>query len=137
MNKEALLQCIRVLEEVRANGSKFDLSEWFELYDDNGYYIQDAEPHNCNTAACAVGWCCRDEWFKSKGLVIDGMLDCPILGETIGWSAVGKLFDLTHLEATHIFSDESYEGPATPTDVISRINEYLNQSSDSDAASAS
>ncbi len=51
INKERLLQVVRVLEELPPE-KKFDLGTWYE----------------CGTVGCACGWAGQDPWFIRRSI---------------------------------------------------------------------
>lgn len=152
MNTEALRQMIRVLEAVKANELKFDLSEWIseneavEVVRKVGSaetFIDAAKAHyECGTSACACGFAASDEWFIKQGFrwikepAYEDTAEHLYLGyhdpkvvtdadasfEHIGWSALRKFFDMPDGDMAEIF------------DVSGYVNEDLFEDDDDGAA---
>ena len=95
-----------------------------------GDWFQDLGGRDCGTAACAIGWACRDR--KLAGLVINDygeptLRDCPFFD---GWDAVIEYFGLDSREARHLFYIGSYpesEEPS-PAMVAGRIRRHVQDS---------
>lgn len=111
-NEEALRQAIRVLREVEDDGKMFNIGLW--VADDN-----------VDTAACAIGWCCRDAWFMDRGLRMTWQ---PATDRFHGWYAVAHFFQITEQAATELFSYMGYDChymDVTPRMVIEQIERVL------------
>jgi hypothetical protein len=107
MHIERLKHLTTVLKEVPPE--RFDLWGW-----------------DCGTAACAVGWACRDPQMQDEGLrMFNGI---PHYKGLSAWPAVEAFFDLPEYEAAQLFMASRYkQDPATPQDVIARIEKLLEE----------
>jgi hypothetical protein len=119
MHKERMQNLVRVLREVEKTQRPFDIKNWFDI---NVYGKTQVDPLDCNTAACAVGWACRDKWMQDQGLEVWG--STPTYGSTLGFSAAEDFFNLTRAEVNFLFSAERYENPSI-TNVIKRIEIFM------------
>jgi hypothetical protein len=90
----------------------------------------------CGTSACAIGHAAQDPTFNAEGfrMKTSNVLKTMPFNEPAyddgtnhyeGMPAVLKFFDATPAEAHYLFSEGSYATPATPRDVIGRINEVI------------
>jgi hypothetical protein len=128
MNEERLENLIRVLEEVRDHNKPFEMALWFG----------DDEPMDCNTAACALGWACRDPWMQEQGLGVrkgtetspTGDIRLVVAEPRYGYSqsgidAASRFFGLSFDHAEDIFMLHNYERHPSIDDVISRVREIM------------
>lgn len=126
MNIPRLTHLTRILATVPPE--QFDMHEW-----------------RCGTAACAVGWAAQDSQFNAEGLVLqqgdtvftsDGsyILCFPALvgpeadgyfEPQQGFDAVNAFFGLNMHQSMRLFLRASYDRPASPMDVIARINDLI------------
>lgn len=114
MNKERLLKLADFLDTVPAE--KFDLRTW-----------------QCGTTACAVGWACTMPEFQDEGLVLANrwpdFIPFPMYIGYTCWTAVKQFFELTSVNADHLFDAGEYEPGATPQDVAVRIRRVVAEDS--------
>jgi hypothetical protein len=118
MNKERLEQALRVVKEVQADPNKrLDLDNWMGT-------------HYCGTVACVVGWCMQDKWFNDRGLSMGPHYGSPrYVREGVdtyeAWEAVEQFFEVSPLQASHLFSALSYLKGPTPADIYDEVIERL------------
>lgn len=118
IHAERLRQAIRVLREVIALKRPFNMCSWVDL-------TVGGDVLDCGTAACAVGWCCRDQWMMEQGLWLSPT-GTPVFLLTYDFGAVIAFFGLSYEEAFRLFHPDAYEGAtATPEMVIGRIETVL------------
>ncbi len=90
-----------------------------------------------DTPSCAIGHCCRDEWFIEHGLFLIDTFDgirsgciAPAIhtdGELqTGYNAVRAFFCLTWNQAVSLFSHDNYH-PFTPDALRRRIRKHINE----------
>ena len=97
MNNNRMLKAIDIILEVDRQKKLFDLNSWFSL--GHGW-------HDCDTAACAMGWICRSEWALFEGL--DVKHEIPHYQDRYGIEAAAKFFDISFDMAERIFMPGSY-----------------------------
>lgn len=138
MNKRRLLKLADLLEADAKNkkGVKFDLREWAQVEEVDGYvttygFKRNAKPElSCNTHACAVGLAAISGAFKRQGLTYGfrGGRLIPVFGRTYEWNAIKKFFDIK-MEAAHMlflarFYNES-RGAKAELAVAKRIRDFV------------
>jgi hypothetical protein len=107
MHTERLKHLINILREV--SPEHFDLWSW-----------------DCGSAACAVGWACRDPQMQAEGLRMFNNI--PSYRFFSAWPAVEEFFDLTGYQAEQLFLASRYmQVRPTPQDVIARIEKLLEE----------
>jgi len=124
MNREALKQLIRVLEEVETLQKPLDMSVWMRT-----------STHTCGTAGCALGYAAKDSWFNDRNLHLEeAPCDAafPVLGEEldspVGFEAAELLFSISPEQTLYIFDASYYhQNPILPSHVIARVRELLEQ----------
>lgn len=100
------------------------LADHMDTVDPSLFFLEDWK---CGTAACAVGHACTIPSFQKAGLtltpaILNGKASgTPTFLMHHGWRAVQKFFDLTAIETSELFSSESYEKNALPSDVAEKI----------------
>ena len=99
---------VRVLREVEEQKKPFDMEDWFADYD----AIDD-----CATAACAAGWCYRDQWFKKNNFPDPS--DCD--------SNVQAFFDISRVESDRLFIPNFYIDGGELSSVIARAQEMIDE----------
>lgn len=115
---ERLTELIRVLDDVEALERPFDLNHWFG-----------GAPYDCGTAACAIGWACRDPWFQERGLFASEFSRAPELRPedpnelmSYGFTAVCDFFHLEdHAAVMLITSRPDHYTPAHVKAVARRL----------------
>ena len=108
MNIEAMQNLVRVLREVEEQKKPFDMEDWFADYD----AIDD-----CATAACAAGWCYRDQWFKENNFP-----------DPSDWgSNVQAFFDISRVESDRLFIPNFYIDGGELSSVIARAQEMIDE----------
>lgn len=118
IHDERLRQAIRVLREVIALKRPFNMRSWVDL-------TVGGDVMDCGSAACAVGWCCRDQWMMEQGLWLSPS-GIPAFLSTYDFGAVMAFFGLSIGDACLLFHLEGYKGEtATPEMVIERIETVL------------
>ena len=108
MNIEAMQNLVRVLREVEEQKKPFDMEYWFADYD----AIDD-----CATAACAAGWCYRDQWFKENNF--------PDPSYTR--SNLDIFFDISWDESDRLFIPNFYIDGGELSSVIARAQEMIDE----------
>lgn len=113
---ERFEQAIEILHRVERNRLPFDMEVWL---------ADDANPFDCNTAACAVGWMIRDEWMEVEGISL--VAGSPYFNGSDGFRAIGTFFGIPETDAVWLFYPQSYqpENGITPGMVIARMEELL------------
>lgn len=144
MNKQAMLQLVRVLEEVQAKELPINLSNWISVVPGILDNLADLSvtkddfkelPSACGTAACACGYAALDPWFRQRGFEFYIEDDQPTVvyrtdqGITLHWDAVDTFFGLAHSDASFLFSASGYSnGDYKNVDaVLNRIKEFIKQ----------
>lgn len=146
MNREALEQTVRVLEDVIKFRLAFDLKTFIGVSDYTGYNCSlwscgdpDLQakfknamekeqflliPHNCGCTACATGYAGLDPWFIERGFKTtkEGGLR---YGDFIDWAALMAFYQLSSGEADYLFTN--HFDYTTPEDVIDRISSVLTE----------
>lgn len=121
MNRDRILLAIASLERIHAEALPFDIGCWFE---------DEEDPLDCGTAACALGWLCREPWAQKLGLTVSE--DVPAMSSTsLGIGAARELFDMTHSQAVWLFDPGYYVElrDTTALDVAQRMSSLLEESS--------
>lgn len=121
INLDRVHRLIEILERVQEKNAPFNMVSWFE---------DDESPHDCGTAACAMGHACRDPQFQEQGLTIgqehQGYLGAhPSFAGYAALEACEKFFGFSYGEADYIFYDQDSGKHETPADVIERISRVL------------
>ena len=116
MNTLRLQHLIEILKRVETQKLPFDMGLWFD------------HPDDCGTAACAMGWACRDKEFREAGLHTFKME--PIYRGHFGFLAAAAFFSISRHTASYLFDESSYEGEGriagiTPAMVINHIEQVL------------
>ena len=119
MNIEAMQNLVRVLREVEEQKKPFDMEDWFADYD----AIDD-----CATAACAAGWCYRDQWFKKNNFPDPSYSrsDLSIFFD-IGGSDLSIFFDISGDESDRLFIPNFYIDGGELSSVIARAQEMIDE----------
>lgn len=89
---------------------------------------------HCGFSACAVGHMMLDKRFNDMGLAPAVFGSCPVMvldgdreaDNPAGWTAVTAFFEIRRVIAEYFFSEDKYEGNATPAQVADRIEQFLN-----------
>jgi hypothetical protein len=153
MNREALEQTVRVLEDVIRYKLNFSLETFVGVNVDYGdgdieniglgrytggeakeasdkfYAAMEKEqflliPHNCGCTACATGYAGLDPWFRERGFMTEK--DGRVMfNDERGWSALTEFYDLDEFAAEYLFMP--HENYTTPEDVINRISSVLTE----------
>lgn len=102
MLPERIEWAIDVLEQVKVMHKPFDINDWFR-----------SNYNDCNTAACALGWLCRDPRFKAVGLAPAGALyKVPTIqigkSEWHGLGAGATVLGIPYQRAVWLFSSIGY-----------------------------
>jgi hypothetical protein len=120
MNVERLKNLLRVLEEVKERQLPFEMQWWFSR---DGVSSGD----ECGSAACALGWACRDPWFQEQGLQSDDVTNEPMYDGDCGLVAGMRLFELTYSESADLFFACNYpiRSRVTIDDVMKRVRQQL------------
>ena len=148
MNRQRLLQLVRVLRAVAANGQPMNLTGWtLPIHVRPG----DENSAVCGTSCCAVGWAALDPWFQEQGLVLkayDGSVDDHVRVDDVatlirvhgnsrcgcpyphhqddrGYGAVATFFDIEHAMSVIIFAPDKYDRPDDPAAVIARALAFV------------
>lgn len=108
MNIEAMQNLVRVLREVEEQKKPFDMEDWFADYD----AIDD-----CATAACAAGWCYRDQWFKKNNFP----------DPSYPRSDLSIFFDISGDESDRLFIPNFYIDGGELSSVIARAQEMIDE----------
>ena len=108
MNIEAMQNLVRVLREVEEQKKPFDMEDWFADYD----AIDD-----CATAACAAGWCYRDQWFKENNFP----------DPSHPRSDLSIFFDISGDESDRLFLLNFYIDGVELSSVIARAQEMIDE----------
>lgn len=120
MNTERLLHARAIMECVRDQKKPFYMGDWFACF---------GHENECNTAACFLGWCCRDKQFQAKGLtVIRGLPAIAGKRSLRGVEACASFFDITVGAAHFLVSPYEYFRAMhniSPRDVIRHIDAVL------------
>lgn len=118
MNRVRLEHAIRVMEDVRDRQLPFNIKRWCESAD---------HPDDCGTAACFIGWLCRDPWFKREGLKwssggrVAGS-KVPSFHDGRSCLAASYLFDISITAADMLVYSEHYPyDHLTPEHVLERL----------------
>jgi hypothetical protein len=152
MNREALIQTVRVLKDVQKWNLAFDLTSFVgrsvggENYSLSRYHTVDEVatasekftaamekeqfiliPHNCGCTACATGYAGLDPWFQQQGFCTtpDGRVEYRRPSGTVNpnWYGMTEFYDLEQHEAQYLFMPHcDYR---TAQDVIDRIEDVL------------
>jgi hypothetical protein len=150
MNREALVQTVRVLEEVKKQQLAFDLRNFVGYRDEEADeqvaisrlsvvgeqfqqdYLKEVSllvPHKCGANACATGYAGLDKWFRERGWFteFDGGVNYYVEGERAipGWDGMRAFYDLTEAQAQYLFIDDYYKKPDDVGEVIARIRDVL------------
>lgn len=101
-------RAIKAKKSCRLNGvsRRFDLTFW-----------------DCGTAACAVGSCALNPWFKERGFHLKKRI--PQYGALENWDAVTIFFGITELEADNVFSMYGYSDNHNPVAVRDRVDQLI------------
>ena len=117
MHTERLLTLASFLDSVP--WEQFDLESWF------------GENH-CGSTACAIGWATRIPEFQEQGFSAkwnEPRYCMNGVAFSFGWHAVWDFFQLSELEAEHLFWDSSCLGgiriDQTPSEVAGRIRDFV------------
>ena len=113
MHTQRLKQMIELLEnyETLIPNVKFDIELW-------------QSKHKCGTSACAMGLATMYKPFQDQGLHWNGVQ--PVFEHYLGFRAAQAFFDIEYHQASHLFSESSYDlAVVKPSDVIERIKELL------------
>lgn len=130
MNRANLLHQIETLRRVQQLDSKqghphFDMNMWAR-----GENWGKADPRECGTVACALGWEAMTFYANKRGLKL-GDNNEPMLGKIYGTFAAAHYFDLNETTCNNLFMPYDYEREngshreITPQDVIDRITLLL------------
>ncbi len=132
MNTEAFENLVRVLEHVRDNKLQFNIEIWA-----SAETLAEAHPAvgSCGTAACAIGWACRDSWFIERGLKLEqyGRLgrQVPVYYRRTAFEAVCAFFSITGEAADMLFYGPAYSTisweDTTVEQVLFRVKEYMKE----------
>ena len=98
MRADRLKKAIETLRDISARQLPWNMAEWF------------ASPKwdDCGTAACALGWICRQEWAQKAGLRGD-ITGMPIYGDgAYGVDAGAEFFEIDYDEANWLFMPSQY-----------------------------
>ena len=127
MNKRRLLKLADLLEANAKNpkGARFNLKRW-------GVVTDTRNPVSCGTTACAMGLAVASGAFKSAGLKSnfnDGDLYPRHNGKS-GFGAATSLFDISYIDANHLFCPDCYpinklEGANAERYVAKRIRDFV------------
>lgn len=106
MHIERWKRAIEKMRWVQAKHLPFYAGEWFDGPD----------PYDCNTAACAAGHLCRDEWMQGEGLDID-YTGFPAFEGSRGYEALSLFFEVEITDDLddiihRVFSGTDYNSPA-------------------------
>ena len=108
------------MERVRDQRKPFSITGWFK---------ESNLEHDCNTAACFLGWCCRDKQFQSEGLTVINETPAIKLNNKpplFGVQACAHFFDLSAYAARFLVMPNSYHYYfTTPHHVIEHIDKVL------------
>lgn len=124
--RERFDNLLRVLRGVQSHHTdeEFNLLTW--------YTDGSLSSYECETSACAVGWCCQDAWFQQQGLTLlkeRYYISYPVFSGFKEWYAVREFFGIDESTATFLFSEESYaelEFDFVPVEeVIERIEMFI------------
>lgn len=131
MYRDRILMAIDVLTKVEKEHKPFNMNDWVEV---------SSNPMDCNTAACALGWLCRDPRFQQLGLGLqssrpDKHWATPVLRmgafKTIRYEvdAGAAVLGITFKQGMDLFSTNYYpveDGSSiTPAMVIERLQSLL------------
>lgn len=83
MHTERWTRAITELRRVHAERLPFYAGEWFDA----------GRPYDCDTAACAAGWLCRNKWMQDEGLEID-RTEFPAFEGSRGFEALALFFEV-------------------------------------------
>lgn len=91
------------------------------------------EESNCGTAACACGLAALNPWFQQQGFRLHPLTQhcerIPTFEGLIGWPAVHKFFQVSGIDANHLFLGNSYSPvpyrEVTPDMVSKRIKAFV------------
>jgi len=134
MHADRLIKLAELLEAdaINPKGIKFDLGVWGEAETGSAVSL------SCGTHACAMGLAVLSGAFDEFGLFNRGrsgddtsLIIPAIMGKDFmvtGYQAAGKLFEILHGEACHLFSPDSYDltkGADAELDVATRIREFV------------
>lgn len=122
MHRDRLLLAIAALERVHEAALPFSMERWFN----NIYRSMD-----CSTAACALGWICREPWAQELGLTTEqhGLGLYPTYQGHAGAGAAAALFDIDSNDAAWLFHPDHYHlpEPITALDVAERIRQLIQE----------
>lgn len=123
MNIEGLQQIVRVLKELP--DEKFNICHW---------------KSGCGTMGYAIGWACQDEYFISRGFILDWSPHLytpdtfeltPCFRYREGCTAIQQFLDIDEETVVHLFYPSGYRKigetymPAKQ-EVINRIEQVMN-----------
>src|ERR1700734_4537162 len=119
----------------------FNIGCWSQttVEEDVSKHIHKRDHTECGFAACAMGWACQIPSFKRAGLrLVTPSYDLSWGNETFfpsswpefedetAYAAAAKFFDISHDEATSLFSPTSYSSlSVTPTQVANKIEKLI------------
>lgn len=118
---DRLLRASHVMQAVIDMQKPFDMRLWYVGKD----------PSDCKTAACFIGWCCRDTVLRAEGLAMGAKLKCPVYNDRAGTNAVEDFFGITDIDAIQLIYSSNYgsnfysDKYVTPTEVLTRLNKLL------------
>lgn len=92
---------IELLEDIEKNAAPFHIDYFFR---------ENTSPEDCSTAACALGWLCRDPRFADIGLNIRQRIDTPMpeFEGYWGFDAGAAVLEITLLQSYWLFSPQNY-----------------------------
>lgn len=138
MNTEALLQLIRVMEEVRDTpilAENFNLGNWYAGSAANFSFLKKGDfkvkAATSGTICCAAGYAGLDTWFRERGFIGRSWSISFFISnkpEYYGIDAIRAFFEITYEDSSTIFYPHGYKKPVseiTPEDVIININKVI------------
>lgn len=109
--QEGLLRVVRLLESMQDD--RFNLSTWHSR-------------NSCGTTYCAMGYAASTEWFRQRGLTLDGCGGIRFdrsRPAADGFTAVAKFFGISNDQAEYLFLPApEYR---TRLEVIERIRKFV------------
>lgn len=124
MNTEALLMLAEIIDQPK----ELFMGDW-------GYKAKSDDYMNyCGYTACAIGHALLHPWFNERGFVCDHtavlILSPSYKFKYYGWPAVAEFFQISELDAHHLFDpsyySENYDGTTITGSVVAkRIRKYI------------
>ncbi len=110
-----LQKLANVLKHV--SNSKFNMRTWGK-----GKIEQLVKTHDCNTAACALGWACSIPAFRKAGLHRISCSNIPRYKDYNKYEAAVAFFGISTNESLQLFH---YDNPGTPKQIAKRIETVI------------